>query len=126
MAANRRTFIGRLAAAATALVATPHRLWAGAPNPDTGPAYGRSNQWVRDGIPSPPPGPLPRAFWQELRQEFLIPDDEAFFNTGTLGSSPRVVLDTVVDHMTHVERDIRNSTSPATSPRPRSGPGSAS
>ncbi|MFW6079133.1 MAG: aminotransferase class V-fold PLP-dependent enzyme, partial [Gemmatimonadota bacterium] len=42
----------------------------------------------------------------ELRRSFLIPEDEAFFNTGTLGSSPRAVLDAVVDHMTHVDRDI--------------------
>jgi selenocysteine lyase/cysteine desulfurase len=57
-------------------------------------------------MPEPPTGPLPVEFWHELRQQFLIPADEAFFNTGTLGSSPRAVLDAVVEHMTHIERDI--------------------
>jgi isopenicillin-N epimerase len=59
------------------------------------------------------PAPLRRVaaatdaeFWAELRKEFLIPPDEAFFNTGTLGSSPRAVLDAVIEHMTHVDRDI--------------------
>ncbi|OGU01292.1 MAG: hypothetical protein A2085_05935 [Gemmatimonadetes bacterium GWC2_71_10] len=38
-------------------------------------------------------------YWRTLRREFTIPADEAFFNTGTLGSSPRIVQDAVVDHM---------------------------
>ncbi|HEX6559190.1 MAG TPA: aminotransferase class V-fold PLP-dependent enzyme [Longimicrobiales bacterium] len=53
-----------------------------------------------------PAGRLDADFWSDLRKEFLIPREQAFFNTGTLGSSPRVVLDTVVQHMTHVDRDI--------------------
>ena len=106
MPSNRRTFVGRLAAATTALLAAPRQLWAGA-GPSTRSAHGRgAARWVRDGIPNPPPGPLPTEFWRELRGEFLIPEEEAFFNTGTLGSSPRAVLDAVVDHMTHVERDV--------------------
>lgn len=45
-------------------------------------------------------------FWRELRKEFSIPKDEVFFNTGTLGSSPRVVQQAVIAHMQHVDRDI--------------------
>jgi selenocysteine lyase/cysteine desulfurase len=45
-------------------------------------------------------------FWRELRKEFSIPKDEVFFNTGTLGSSPRVVQQAVITHMQHVDRDI--------------------
>ena len=102
MLSTRRTFMGRLAATAAAVLAAPRDLW-GRGTPRSRPA----GRWIRpDGLPDPPPGPLPAAFWQELRGEFLIPEDEAFFNTGTLGSSPRVVLDAVVDHMTHVERDV--------------------
>lgn len=106
MSANRRTFLGRLATATAGLLALPRRLWGEATDPATAPASGRTARWIRDGIPSPPPGPLPQAFWQELRTEFLIPEDEAFFNTGTLGASPRAVVDAAVEHMTHVERDI--------------------
>ncbi len=108
MPSSRRTFLGRLAATTTALLALPQRIWAedgGAAGVVSKPWPLRS-RWVRDGIPSPPPGRLPAQFWRALRHEFLIPEDEAFFNTGTLGSSPRAVLDTVVEHMTHVERDV--------------------
>lgn len=120
MAETRRTFFGRLAAvtaAATAAVASaPSRLWShatgapqlSAPSRAGGSSGHRSEPtgWIRDGLPAPPAGPLPAEFWAELRREFLIPPDEAFFNTGTLGSSPRAVLDAVVEHMTHVERDV--------------------
>jgi selenocysteine lyase/cysteine desulfurase len=61
---------------------------------------------ARQSLRIPPDGPLDQAFWKELRKEFLIPADEAFFNTGTLGSQPRAVLEAVSAHMTHVVRDI--------------------
>jgi isopenicillin-N epimerase len=47
-----------------------------------------------------------RSYWQNLRGEFLLPEDEAYFNAATLGAQPRVVLATVVAHMQHVERDL--------------------
>lgn len=45
-------------------------------------------------------------FWKELRKEFTLNRDETFFNTGTLGASPKAVQDAVIDHMQHVDRDI--------------------
>ena len=118
MSATRRTFLGRLAATATALAAAPGRLL-GLDSPRGNGAAAtesadsvvagrrRGARWIAyDGIPTPPPGPLPQEFWEELRGEFLIPRDEAFFNTGTLGSNPRVVVDAVAGHMRHVARDI--------------------
>jgi selenocysteine lyase/cysteine desulfurase len=45
-------------------------------------------------------------FWRELRKEFSINRDETFFNTGTLGASPKAVQEAVIDHMRHVDRDI--------------------
>lgn len=45
-------------------------------------------------------------FWKELRREFTLNRDETFFNTGTLGASPKAVQDAVIDHMRHVDTDI--------------------
>jgi isopenicillin-N epimerase len=92
--ANRRTFLRRLGAAGAAVVALPERL--------------RAHRGTNVLPPPVPPAgdALPEEFWAELRTQFLIPPNEAFFNTGTLGSSPRVVLDAVIEHMTHVDRDI--------------------
>lgn len=46
------------------------------------------------------------AYWKALRKEFTIPADQAFFNTATLGSSPRAVQDAVMASIQHVNRDI--------------------
>jgi len=46
------------------------------------------------------------AFWTALRGQFTIPTSEAFFNTATLGSSPRVVQEAVITSIQHVCRDI--------------------
>lgn len=45
-------------------------------------------------------------YWEKIRQQFLLPRDSAFFNTGTLGAMPRPVLEATVNHLTHVARDI--------------------
>ena len=92
MSSTRRSFMTQLTAVAAAAVALPTRIFA------------QSNGV--QALPHIPTGTLSPDFWTELRKQFLIPRDEAFFNTGTLGSSPRVVLDAVVEHMTHVDRDI--------------------
>jgi isopenicillin-N epimerase len=46
------------------------------------------------------------SYWNHLRWQFLIPEDQAFFNTGTLGASPRVVVDAVTDHLRYVEQSL--------------------
>jgi isopenicillin-N epimerase len=79
MTTSRRNFIAQLTAAAVA--ATPLRL-----------AHARAR--------------TDASKWRELRDEFLLPRDDAYFNAATLGAQPRVVLQTVVDHMVHVERDL--------------------
>ncbi len=53
---------------------------------------------------APPQGD--ETFWRELRREFTIPTEEAFFNTGTLGSSPRAVQDVVINHLRQVDGTI--------------------
>lgn len=52
------------------------------------------------------PQPEDPAFWKKIRRMFLMPEDKAFCNTGTLGAQPAVVFNTVVEHMRKVAADI--------------------
>ena len=56
--------------------------------------------------PAPTPRGLPPfpddndpEFWDRIRDQFYIPRGEAFFNTGTIGSVPRPVLERVIEDM---------------------------
>lgn len=42
------------------------------------------------------------AFWEQVRRQFLIPPDRVYLNNGTLGPSPRVVVDAVTEHTRRV------------------------
>lgn len=97
MTSTRRSFLARLTAAGAVFTFRPERAEAQ--------PLAAARACNADGLPVP--GSLPDdEFWNELRKEFLIPSDEAFFNTGTLGSSPRIVREAVIGHMNHVDRDI--------------------
>lgn len=52
------------------------------------------------------PTPDDPHYWRWIRQQFLIPSDEAFFNTATLGACPRQVLDAVTEDMRSVEQTL--------------------
>lgn len=60
---------------------------------------------VHAALPTAAPAPEPgdaaadEKFWKKLREEFVIPAGETFFNTCTLGALPRSVLDAVIHHM---------------------------
>jgi isopenicillin-N epimerase len=43
-------------------------------------------------------------YWAELRKQFLIPEDEAYLNNGTVGSSPAPVLHAIFDGYTTTEK----------------------
>jgi len=88
---DRRSFLGSVAGAA---------LLAHTPRPTASPAPADAAALV------PPPFQDDEAYWRTLRTEFLIPADEAFFNTGTLGSMPRAVLQAVADDMNLVAGTI--------------------
>src|SRR6266700_6990675 len=46
------------------------------------------------------------AFWDRVRDQFYITPGEAFFNTGTLGATPRPVLERVIEDMRTLQSTI--------------------
>ena len=44
------------------------------------------------------------AYWEELRKQFLIPEDEVYLNNGTVGSSPAPVLRAIFDAYMQTEK----------------------
>jgi isopenicillin-N epimerase len=99
---SRRTFIERLIAA-LGLAALPDPLRA------------------RALLPGVPGGGAGEDFWEEVRAAFLIPPDEAFFNTGSLGAQPRVVAEAVAADVLRVARDIAQWNYQPGGPRYQSG-----
>jgi isopenicillin-N epimerase len=107
MSLTRRALVSRSAAIAGAVVAMPDHLFAETAGTIQALAQPSALPHGNGPMPAIPDGNLTPEFWADLRKsQFLIPADEAFFNTGTLGSSPKVVRDAVIDHMNHVDRDI--------------------
>jgi selenocysteine lyase/cysteine desulfurase len=72
------------------------------------------------------PARPPQSEWERIRGEFLYPDDIGYFNTGTLGATPRPVVEAVAKHMAENEafipswdfRDAEGEASPLTGYRP--------
>lgn len=44
-------------------------------------------------------GPPDEDYWRMVRSQFLLSPRGVYFNTGTIGASPRPVVDAVVEHM---------------------------
>jgi len=45
------------------------------------------------------PDPNDPAYWQKIRNQFMLRTDEVFFNTGTMGAMPRVVVARMTEHL---------------------------
>jgi isopenicillin-N epimerase len=90
---DRRAFV-RSAALAGAALAFPGAEWLDRIRADEAPDPLR---------PLPASAPDDEAYWRMVRSQFLISPRGIYFNTGTVGASPRTVLDAVVRHMTAFE-----------------------
>jgi isopenicillin-N epimerase len=52
------------------------------------------------------PAPGDPNYWGKIRDQFLLARDKVFFNNGTIGAMPRVVLERTVDHLRKMATDI--------------------
>jgi len=52
------------------------------------------------------PKPGDPAYWDKIRDQFLLARDKVFFNNGTIGAMPRVVLDRTVAHLHKMAVDL--------------------
>jgi isopenicillin-N epimerase len=52
--------------------------------------------------------PLPAAddpqFWNKIRDQFSLDKDKVFFNPGTMGAMPRVVVDKMTEHLQYIAK----------------------
>jgi len=46
------------------------------------------------------------AYWDKVRDQFLLARDKVFFNNGTIGAMPKVVLDRTVEHLRKMAVDV--------------------
>jgi isopenicillin-N epimerase len=54
----------------------------------------------------PLPNPADPAYWNKVRDQFLLARDKVFFNNGTIGAMPRVVMEKTVEHLRKMATDI--------------------
>lgn len=83
---DRRQFLKSISAAALAAPAL------------TGTARGQSRA-ERSPVDLGLPAPDAPEYWDKVRNQFLLARDNVFFNNGTIGAMPRVVVDRITDHL---------------------------
>ncbi len=90
---DRRSFLRSISSAA---LATPllSRVSAG------------QNPATRPEIAAVLPSPDAPEYWDKVRDQFLLARDNVFFNNGTIGAMPRVVVDRMVDHIHEMATSI--------------------
>src|SRR5947199_6718002 len=88
---HRRNF---LRSAASSALAGPLLTQAG---------FGQST--AQNGIPGLPDRADPQ-YWDKIRDQFMLARDKVFFNNGTIGAMPKVVVDRMVEHLRKMAIDI--------------------
>jgi isopenicillin-N epimerase len=76
----------------------PRREGSGAPGPSGG-SHGARRRPADPSRLATWDGPVDEEYWRLVRSQFLISPRGVYFNTGTIGASPRQVVDAVVEHM---------------------------
>jgi len=89
---HRRSFLATLVG--PSLLANPASA---KPKPPAGAPAGPLPAWPEESDPN---------YWDRIRDQFYIMPGEAFFNTGTLGATPRPVLERVIEHMRTLQETI--------------------
>ena len=41
-------------------------------------------------------------YWKKIRDQFMLSKDSVFFNPGTVGAMPRVVVDKMTEHLRYI------------------------
>jgi selenocysteine lyase/cysteine desulfurase len=52
------------------------------------------------------PEPSDPHYWDKIRDQFLLARDKVFFNNGTIGAMPRVVVEAVAEHLRKMATDV--------------------
>src|SRR5258706_3605067 len=55
---------------------------------------------------APMPRPDDPAYWGKIRDQFMLAKDKVYFNNGTIGAMPKVVLDRTVEHLRKMATDV--------------------
>ncbi|MGB7294830.1 MAG: hypothetical protein WBC70_04505 [Candidatus Aminicenantales bacterium] len=90
MMSTRRDFLKALSVSPLAFPVLPHC------------GFSRPRSLDYSGLPSPGDP----AYWKKVRGQFLLAEDKVFFNAGTHGAMPRVVVEAVHDHLLKCATDI--------------------
>jgi selenocysteine lyase/cysteine desulfurase len=61
---------------------------------------------ARPGAIPPLPATGDPAYWTKIRDQFALAHDKVFFNNGTIGAMPRVVLERTVEHLRKMATDV--------------------
>jgi len=55
---------------------------------------------------SPLPDAADPAYWKKIRDQFSLSSDKVFFNTGTVGVMPRIVVDKMTEHVRYIAAHV--------------------